>query len=273
MSLAVGLAAAEDVIQVVPFQTEAGMTTNDGCSFTITMNNASADIIAYQFDLLLPEGIQLDYEDAIVDAFELADGRYPTHGRKKEKYHSIDVNILSSGWTRVMVYDTEYHSLSDYEGDILNVYYTTSDDMADGIYPIYIQGAILTISGSNDIKPASSSSYFCIGDGYLTSESSVHLASLTNYIPSFVVESLNESLSENTNLSEIDLKGATELGAELQLPQGTNALVFVGSEEAAQSISGNAVIDDGSSLICPSLNIHDNGGAFSANRRARPIRP
>lgn len=266
MSLAVGAASAEDIIQVVPFQTQPGMTTDDGCTFTITMNNSSADLIAYQFEILLPEGMAFDFYDSEKDAFELTDGRYPTHGRKKEKYHIIDGGITSEGWMKVMVFSTDGVPIEDREGDILEVYYTTSADMKEGVYPIYVKGTVLTISGTSDIKPQASTSYCYVGANAFTEASRLDLSSFTGYVPSFVVESLNDQMAQNDNLSEVDLSGVTELGADLQLPQG-NSLAIVRLAELADKVGGNAVVDDGvNQPTCNRLSLTDGGGVFSASR-------
>lgn len=61
---------AEDVLQVVPFKAQPGTTSADACYFSIAMNNDAADIWAFQFDILLPEGMALDNTDGL-EPFEL----------------------------------------------------------------------------------------------------------------------------------------------------------------------------------------------------------
>lgn len=86
----VGTMCAEDVLQVVPFETKAGATVDDGLSFSVAMNNASAEIWALQFDLLLPEGMTID-DVSGWDPFELSTDRFP---------HTTDVAVPSLGTIR-----------------------------------------------------------------------------------------------------------------------------------------------------------------------------
>ena len=55
---------AENIIQVVPFETKAGITTDDMQSFSIEMRN-SEKMLAFQFDILLPEGMSLDNTEGV----------------------------------------------------------------------------------------------------------------------------------------------------------------------------------------------------------------
>ena len=74
---------AENIIQVVPFETKAGITTDDMQSFSIEMRN-SEKMLAFQFDILLPEGMSFDNTDGFllhlfrkgVDACPMASARF-----------------------------------------------------------------------------------------------------------------------------------------------------------------------------------------------------
>ena len=63
-------------------------------------------------------------------------------------------------------------------------------------------------------------SYVIIGeDSPLSSDANLDMSALEGYVPSFVVEAMNTDLAANTNLVSLNLSGATELGAELQVPE------------------------------------------------------
>ena len=94
----IGTMRAEDVVQVVPFETKAGATVDDALCFSVAMNNASAEIWALQFDLLLPEGMTID-DVSGYDPFELNKERFPhTTGRKEAITwkHSVYYDLLES---------------------------------------------------------------------------------------------------------------------------------------------------------------------------------
>ena len=63
-------------------------------------------------------------------------------------------------------------------------------------------------------------SYVIIGeDSPLSSDANLDMSALEGYVPSFVVEAMNTDLAANANLVSLNLSGATELGAELQVPE------------------------------------------------------
>jgi len=108
------------------------------------------------------------------------------------------------------------------EGVIMKLRYKTDATMTPGVYPIYMSNIKLVKSVTESITIPSVVSYVIIGDN---TSASFDLSTLTGYVPSFVVEKLNEDMAANENLSIVDLSGATELGAELQTPENVVSVV------------------------------------------------
>ena len=120
-----GFLHAEDAIQVVPFETKAGANVDDAKYFSIAMNNASAEIWALQFDLLLPEGMKIDDESGY-DPFELNEDRFPyTTGRGGAITwkHTVYYDLLESGWYRIIVFTSEAERIIGNSGELLKIYY------------------------------------------------------------------------------------------------------------------------------------------------------
>ena len=209
---------AEDVIQVVPFKAEPGMTTDDMACFSVKMNNTHI-YWAFQLDFLLPDGMVLD-DTGGLNPFELNLDRFPhsSRGGVVTFKHGVAWNRLSSGWYRVVVSPNDATRIEGTEGEIMKVYYLTSPDMKPGLYPIYVKGTVLTITGNSDVKPGPSASYFTIGDSPLATEPAPDLSALTGYWPSWVVEQVNGDLQQNDGLVELDVTGADSLGAALSCP-------------------------------------------------------
>ena len=94
---------AEDVIQVVPFKAEPGMTTDDMACFSVKMNNTNI-YWAFQLDFLLPDGMVLD-DTGGLNPFELNLDRFPhsSRGGIVTFKHGVAWNKLSNGWYRVVV--------------------------------------------------------------------------------------------------------------------------------------------------------------------------
>ena len=257
---------AEDVIQVVPCRTEAGITEADEQYLSVNMVNHSADIANLQFDILLPEGMKL------LDEFATEEGEKMPHsvgrgGRITWKF-TISYNLLSNGWYRILFTPVDLTPIEMGDaGELLRLYYETDASMAPGVYPIYIDGTNLDITVTEHIRPEKSVSYVVIGDDTaIDKEADLDLSSWEGYLPSWVCESLSSDLSANTSLTSVDLTGATGLGGVPELPG--NALLYVKSETvAAKALAGaqNVVLTDGTSLNCEKLVLKD-GFSFSTSK-------
>ena len=219
---------AEDILQVVPLQTKAGVVASNNQYIEISLTN-SFNVGNLQFDLLLPEGM------SIVTSKSIFTQRAQTYNEDDDEYidnFTWSSNTLSSGYTRIVftpqAVDGDLHPILAGEGVILKIRYKTASDMANGVYPILMTGIELVKSTSESLTDLQASSYVVIGDDFgddstnpLKTAETVDLSGMTGYIPSFVVNALNTDLSANSNLATVNLSGATSLGGELN----TSALV------------------------------------------------
>jgi len=218
---------AEDIIQIKPIIASAGVAADDYAELEFSMSNETFDVANLQFDLLLPEGMELDLE-----AYGFTERVPSTTVRQKigNKWYDIDnydfdfqTNVLASGYTRFMfIPGGELRPIPKGNGTFLTICYTTSSTMSPGIYPIYMSNIKLVKSVTESITIPSVVSYVIIGDN---TSASFDLSTLTGYVPSFVVEKLNEDMAADENLAIVDLSGATELGAELQTPENVVSVV------------------------------------------------
>ena len=258
---------AEDIIQVVPFQAQAGATSADGYSFSINMNNSSAEIWAFQFDILLPDGMTFDDTDGL-NPFELGDRCPHTIGRGgvKDFKHIINYKMQDDGWWRIAVITTGADRIEDDCGEVLRAYYLTEDNFEAGIHPILVRSTVLTVSGNSDIKPNDSSSYCYVGASPLVSSYFVDLSCLKGYLPSWVVSSAAAALESNTVLTELDITGATAMGADLYLPN-SNALCYIAEgSECEKNILNSNIVLSGEVYRCKKLSLHDEGINFYSSR-------
>lgn len=247
---------AEDVIQVIPFATQPGVTSDDMQYFDIEMRNTSDEIWAFQFDILLPKGMQFDTS---YDPFELCDRMPHTTGRggvRKFK-HVIQYKMMPDGYYRIVVFTTDADRISDNNGPVLRAYYLTDSNMETGIHPIHIKGTVMTVSGNSDIQPATSSSYCIVGDSPLKNMSSPDLSKLSGYIPSWVATSISNEIATNYKLVGLYLNEADKLGSAIELPN-KNALCFIKSNSECKGniTNGNVILCD-ESYTCDKMMLHD----------------
>ena len=254
---------SEDVLQVAPFEVKVGAVSADRAYFSIMMNNSSAEIWAVQFDVLLPEGMEIvrvmPNQERFPNTYDDWDERYVYD-------HKIEYNEVSTGGTRIVAYTTKERRIKGNSGEIMKVYYTSSEDMEPGIYPIKVKGADLTITGSSSIKPVESSSYCFVGESPLKTEQSVDMSSLTGYVPSFTIEAMNSQMAENSKLTLLDLSSADSLGA-VPVMGNKNGLVRVSATAATSTLADakSVVVATADGDVCNSLSLADGDWNFNAS--------
>lgn len=223
-------AVAEDIVQILPVTTFVGATEDDEQYMEVQMVNDTYDEVGIvSFDMLLPEGIHFLYEDFEGDRVPFTKkGSNITYD-----FSLFDPTVQASGYTRYMlVPGGKLRPITGKSGTFIYLYFEVDANMTPGVYPIYIQETVIGKSETEGIYPLPSVSYIVVkGDesdeSPLENEADVNLSTLTGYMPSFVVESLNEELAANGNLSSLNLSGMMELGAELAVPE--NVVYAVGN--------------------------------------------
>ena len=180
--------AAEDVVQVTPFTTTAGISLADEETFSMEMVNTNA-YTALEFHLFLPEGITLDK-----DFIDLNPDRFPGKYRRGVFYpdHVCDVTNPSPGHYYVKIYNSDLETIEGTEGEILSFYYATAADMKPGIYPIRVTGTILAVDSHNSAEPPASVSFVKITDANGNVPANALLDLGSDEIPSFVQTELPE---------------------------------------------------------------------------------
>lgn len=213
---------AEDVVQVRPFQTRAGVVEDDYESFNIELTNTTKDVWALELNLYLPKGMEiLNIEGSY--AVVTDDTRVPYNKIKKQSEYTSEATYNETGeYYKIVLYTTTTKTIAIGSGSILNVYYSTNSSMSDGVYPIAIKGAVLSDENSAAIEsPSESASYVVIGTSNpMSAASKIDLSGMTGYMPSFVVDELNTAIASNTNLKTLNLSGVTGLGGDLSVPEG-----------------------------------------------------
>ncbi|MBP3790169.1 MAG: hypothetical protein J6I52_11195 [Prevotella sp.] len=257
--------ATENVIQVVPCSVQPGMATADAVTSQFAMLNSSSQVWAFQFDVRLPEGVAFD-EDASLNApFTLpTDGRYAlaTNGLP---YHNVACNHLSDGRWRIIVSPDLDSRIADTEGTVLDARLVTLPTAADGVLPVSVSRAVIGIDGNNSVRPVPSSSFVTMGSGpSVTATEPMDLTMLTGYLPSFVVDNLNQGLLSHPKLTSVDLSGADSIGVQPQLANPNGLLVVNASLSLAQESNVVRVSDDGAVPACPQLVLTEDGGPFEA---------
>ena len=207
--------AAENIVQAMPFQTTKGVAKAEKKSFSVHMCNTTP-VLSVEFKIFLPEGMDITRTTATA--------RVPKDTEWDENYYTCQYSDKQEdgSYKVVLVNVTNKETITGTSGAVIQVYYQTDGDMADGIYPIKVSDIILGDVNSQAIELTAekSSSYVSIGEtSPLKTDQDLNLNALTDYLPSFVMESLNSDMAANENLRSLKLTGATSMGAALAVPE------------------------------------------------------
>lgn len=214
--------AAENIVQAMPFQTTKGVAKAEKKSFSIYMSNTTP-VLSVEFKIFLPEGMEITRTAATA--------RVPRDEEWNENYYTCQYNEQEDGSYKVVLVNvTNKETITGTSGAVIQVYYQTANDMADGIYPITVSDVVVGDINSQPIAQTAetSSSYVSIGEASpITTNKDLDLNNmLTGYLPSFVVTQLNADMADNENLRSLKLAEAT-FGEELTIPE--NVVYQVGT--------------------------------------------
>lgn len=248
-------ARAENEIHIIPFETHAGVTTDDAECFTVTMTNDDELIWAYQFDFLLPDGVTLDETDPGLSPFELNRTRYPGTGRGNNftYYHGIAYNRLNDGWYRVVVSPNDANRIKENSGEVLSVYYLTDPDMKPGLYPILVRKVVMVVTGSFAYYNEPSASYLTIGTSPLSTDAEVDLSCLEGALTSDVIDRMAEHASANMALTGLNMPGVTRVNKPFNFAN-PNTMQYFGAGTQVLEPEDNQVFG----TVCHSLALDDS---------------
>lgn len=227
MAMTVCGASAENLLQVLPQSIVAGSTSADGRSIMLQMNNDEV-FTAFQFDIYLPDGVDLDDYAPVV----LSSERFPNRpGRPNPIYsHVIDARKHDGFW-RVIVYSTTNEPINGHDGDLLYLYYVSDADLPSEPLPLRISNVVMAISGTEDVKPADCSSYLYTESVDFSAIAKLDLSGLDGYVPHDVVEKTNELIEGNSSLNEVNISGIDDAGADFVI-SNPNCLLYVDKNSA-----------------------------------------
>ena len=113
-------------LYIDPFEIEAGEETD----ILVNLSNAGTEITAVEFDLFLPEGLEV-----VSDEY----GYYLSPGSRtpnKRNQHAVSGALLSSGAIHVICYHNSQLAFTGEDGDVVAITIKAADDLEPGNYTI-----------------------------------------------------------------------------------------------------------------------------------------
>lgn len=125
-------------------------TENANISVPVNLSNANPDIVAMQFDLVVPHGVMV-----------LADNGASLTDRKAD--HQVVLRAQGQGRYRVMAYSPSNKPFKGNSGRLLGISATTAAQIDhDGVFPIKLENVVLSDSKGNNVATPSADGTFRI---------------------------------------------------------------------------------------------------------------
>ena len=161
MSLAeTAVLSADDAVTssvfIEPFQINPG----EEKEILVNLNNPDLEVISFQFDLQLPEGIEVVYDED--EEYYLVDA-----GSRLKRSYVVDSNKFDNGIFRVLAYSQKNEPVKGTSGDIVKITLKAADTLADGIYTLNFMETTLTkdVEGNSvSVYPENTSCAVSVGN-------------------------------------------------------------------------------------------------------------
>lgn len=109
-------------------------------TFSVVLN-ADRPVTAFQFDLYLPEGMEMTFDEDEYENILLSTAR------TTERKHTLTSQQMPDGAWRVLCYSDKNNTFAGNEGEVCTIRVKTSADMANGGHPITLRNITTTFVG------------------------------------------------------------------------------------------------------------------------------
>ena len=120
---------------IEPFQINPG----EEKEILVHLNNPDLGVISFQFDLTLPEGLEILYDEEDGEKYFYVD-----RGSRLPRSYVVESNQFANGTYRILAYSNKNDLVKETSGDIIAITVKAADTMADGIYTINFVETVLT---------------------------------------------------------------------------------------------------------------------------------
>lgn len=231
-------------VEIAPFVMEPGQKSK---VLTLDMNNYGTEITAFQLDLSLPEGLEIDLNRRGT-AYNLT---FNTDAdRTDATYHTLSSAKQENGDVRILCYSLSLATFWGENGAIINIPVTASSDMLAGIYDFSIKNIVMTQTDETKIVTDEYRGSIVIGDG-----GDIRSIKLYGTYSGEIIKDFSEAFSSNEAITSLDLEEASikdGIVGKLTTANPNTLLYMV--EEQSLGNNKNIVVGD----QCEILELTDN---------------
>ena len=229
-------------LEVIPFAISSG----EEKEVEVLLNNPDDDFTGLQFDLVLPDGIELVSDDI---------GYFVDLGsRTNSRKHTIEAALQGDGSIRVMAYSSRNSNFTGSEGDVVKLTLKADNNLKAGVYNIQLKNIVLSQANGNDINQMEPADYEGSILSGLIAENPIIKGDITAEAATVISNSMAESVTS------IDLTQAIAVAEDAEFTTANpNTLIFVADGVAtvntqnviAGDVCANLVLSDAAAFATP----------------------
>lgn len=226
--LCFGIQAQENLLQILPTAVAIDDRTK---VLEISMNNTDP-YLALQFNIYLPQGISL--KSGTKPFGTLPKDRFP-YTESYDELEDVTTTTFShivqfathEGYTTFVISPNDLSYIKGNSGTILKLYVVTETTMSPGLYPVKFDNVVFTKYENEkmiSVNAPAVSTFLIVGSPQIGTK--VDLSSLTGYIPNDVCTATNTWLADKSDVTEVDLSNADDVGNAVEAPN-PNTLFYM----------------------------------------------
>lgn len=227
---------SENLLYIEPFAIKPG----EEKEVKVMLNNPSSAFSEVQFNLSLPQGVELVQDDSGY----LIDLGSRTNYRK----HNMPIGVLHpDNSIRVICYSNGNYTFSGQNGDVLILTLKAADDLAAGVYTVEMKDIWLTELDMNDERQELYSTSVMVGDGGNNN------IALKGYFSTDAMSEISTAMADATNVVTVDLTQAVYVEPTGVMSTGNANTLFFLQEGMTMGNEANVVVGD----VCENLELAD----------------
>lgn len=123
------------------------LTKGKESTISLQMTSEAANIVGFQFDLYLPEGVTITYDENGYENILLSTSRTTS-----SRHDGFRATLQDDGAWRILCYSTSLKTFKGTEGEVCTIALQADKYMDEQEYPVYIRNANLTCSDYSSIN-------------------------------------------------------------------------------------------------------------------------
>jgi hypothetical protein len=202
-----------DVITVADLTLSSG----DGSTIVVSLENETTDFAAYQIDITLPAGINLA---------KGSNGSYLVSSTERyDENAQLGVNLIEDNTYRIVLYSNSNSVITGNKGAILNIPINVAERLVDGEYEVKFTNIIFTKVGGTQLKLNDTTSKVIISNlkkGDANGDGEINVADVMEIVKDILHKTTSRFVREAADVNEDGEINVTDIVLVVNMIMGGN---------------------------------------------------